>query len=89
MDLSGKGKPWVSLKAMTPALLINIILNVVFIPEYGAVGAALASSVSYSLAAILFIFFYSKETNIPVLDIIRYKASDFQPIVQLLKKLKL
>tara|TARA_B110000238_G_scaffold199024_1_gene245095 strand:+ start:1911 stop:3203 length:1293 start_codon:yes stop_codon:yes gene_type:complete len=88
MDLSGKGKPWVSLKAMTPALLVNVVLNVVFIPKYGAVGAALASTISYSLAAILFIFFYSKETKIPVLDIIRYKASDFQPIIQILKKLK-
>lgn len=88
MDLSGKGKPWVSLKAMIPALLINIFLNIVFIPEHGAVGAALASTISYSMAAILFIYFYSKETKIPVLDIIRYKTSDFQPIVQLLKKLK-
>ena len=56
MDLSGQGNPWVSLKAMIPALLINIILNVVFIPKYGAVGAASASTISYSLAAILFIF---------------------------------
>lgn len=88
MDLSGKGKPWVSLKAMIPALLINVVLNIVFIPKHGAVGAALASTISYSLAALLFIFFYSKETKIPVIDIIRYKASDFQPIVQLLKKLK-
>jgi O-antigen/teichoic acid export membrane protein len=88
MDLSGKGKPWVSLKAMIPALIINVILNVIFIPKYGATGAALASTISYSIAAILFIFLYSKETKIPVLDIIRYQASDFQPIVQLLKKLK-
>jgi len=88
MDLSGKGKPWVSLKAMIPALLINVVLNIVFIPKYGAVGAALASTISYSIAAILFIFFYSKETKIPVIDIVSYKASDFQPIVQLLKKLK-
>ncbi|WP_299119789.1 flippase [uncultured Winogradskyella sp.] len=88
MDLSGKGKPWVSLKAMIPALIINIILNVVFIPKFGAVGAALASTISYSLAAILFIFFYSKETKIPISVMVKYKASDFQPIVQLLRKLK-
>ena len=88
MDLSGKGKPWVSLKAMIPALFINVVLNIIFIPNHGAAGAALASTISYSLAAILFIFFYSKETKIPVIDIISYKASDFQPIVQLLNKLK-
>ncbi|MBO3115781.1 polysaccharide biosynthesis C-terminal domain-containing protein [Winogradskyella sp. DF17] len=88
MDLSGKGKPWVSLKAMFPALLINVVLNFVLIPKQGASGAALASTVSYTLAAILFVHFYSKEVNLPVKEILRYKASDFQPIVQLLKKLK-
>jgi len=88
MDLSGKGKPWVSLKAMIPALIINIVLNIIFIPNHGAVGAAIASSISYSIAAILFIYFYSRETRIPLSEIIRYRRSDFQPIVQLLKKLK-
>ena len=88
MDLSGKGKPWISLKAMIPALLINVILNFVFIPTYGAVGAGLASTISYSFAAILFLFFYSRETQIPVLDIISYKISDFEPLVVILKKLK-
>ena len=88
MDLSGKGKPWVSLKAMLPALVINIILNIIFIPKYGAVGAALASTISYSFAAVLFIYFYSKETKIPVLKIISYKASDFRPILDILKKVK-
>ena len=88
MDLSGKGKPWVSLKAMIPALIVNVVLNFIFIPKYGAVGAAIASTISYSIAALLFVHFYSKETKIPVLEIIRYRRSDFQPIVQLLQKLK-
>ncbi|MBU2922157.1 flippase [Winogradskyella psychrotolerans] len=88
MDLSGKGKPWVSLKAMIPALMINVVLNIVFIPKYGAVGAALASTISYSFAALLFIYFYSKVIKIPILELIKYKRSDFQPIVQLIKKLK-
>lgn len=88
MDLSGKGKPWVSLKAMIPALIINIILNVVLIPEYGASGAAIASTISYSMAAMLFIVFYSIETKIPVKTLLSYKRSDFQPIVQIFKKFK-
>ena len=88
MDLSGKGKPWVSLKAMIPALMINVVLNIVFIPKYGAVGAALASTISYSFAALLFIYFYSRVIKIPILELIKYKRSDFQPVIQLIKKLK-
>jgi Na+-driven multidrug efflux pump len=87
-DLAGKGKPWVSLKAMIPALLINISLNVLWIPEYGAQGAALASTVSYSIAALLFLYFYSKEVDIPITTILSYKKSDFDTFRQILKKIK-
>ncbi|WP_209399708.1 polysaccharide biosynthesis C-terminal domain-containing protein [Pseudozobellia sp. WGM2] len=88
MDLAGKGKPWVALKAMVPALIVNIILNFVLIPDYGADGASIASTISYSLAAILFLFFYSKEVGIPVKSILYYKKSDFIPVFKLIKKLR-
>lgn len=88
MDLSGKGKPWISLKAMLPALMINIVLNFILIPKYGAYGAALASTISYSLASVLFITFYSKATHIPIATLMRYRKTDFQPLVQILKKIK-
>jgi len=88
MDLSGKGKPWVSLKAMLPALIINIVLNFILIPQQGASGAALASTISYTLAAIVFIHFYSKEVNIPIKTILGYKKSDFKPLIQMLKKVR-
>lgn len=86
MDLAGKGKPWVSLKAMVPSLLLNVILNIMWIPEFGAKGAALASSISYSFAAILFLFFYSFEVGIPIRDILTFKRKDFDFINNLLKK---
>lgn len=88
MDLAGKGKPWVAVKAMAPALIVNIILNVLWIPDYGADGASLASTVSYSIAALLFLHFYSKETSIPIKQILYYQKADFTPIVQLIRKLK-
>ena len=87
-DMAGKGKPWVSMKAMIPALFVNVGLNLLWIPEYGANGAALASTVSYSIAALLFLHFYSKEVQIPIKQILQYKKSDFDPIINILKKLK-
>ena len=56
MDLAGKGKPLVSVKAMVPALIINIVFNYFLIPKYGADGASLSSAISYSFAATLFLF---------------------------------
>lgn len=87
-DLAGKGKPYVAIKGMLPALLINVALNVLWIPEYGAQGAALASTMSYSFAAILFLYFYSKEVELSITEILFYKKADFEPILRLFKGYK-
>jgi len=87
-DLAGKGKPWVSMKAMVPGLIVNMLLNYVLIPSYGAVGASIASTISYTFAIILFIYFYSKEVNIPIKNILSYKISDFQVFINIFKKVK-
>ncbi|GHA46264.1 flippase [Salinimicrobium marinum] len=86
MDMAGRGKPWISLKPMVPALIVNVILNILLIPRYGANGAAVASTLSYSLAAILFLHFYSKQVEIPVREILAYSKSDFNPFFSILKK---
>jgi O-antigen/teichoic acid export membrane protein len=80
MDLAGKGKPLVSLKAMLPALIINIILNYQFIPKYGSDGAALASSISYGLGGILFLYFYSKTIKVPIRVIISPRKADYNMV---------
>jgi Na+-driven multidrug efflux pump len=87
MDLAGQGKPWISLKAMIPSLVVNIIFNLILIPIYGAKGAAIASTLSYSLAAFLFIHFYSKETGIPAKEIFKFRKNDFDPLIKILRKL--
>ena len=85
MDLAGKGKPWIAMKSMIPALLINIAMNVLLIPKLGADGAAISSTVSYGIGGILFLFFYSKAVTIPVYEIIKYRQTDFDPILKILK----
>lgn len=85
MDLAGKGKPWIALRAMLPALVINVLANFWLIPRLGAQGAAWASTISYTMAAILFVYVYSKETGLSLLEIIVYKRSDFDPLLKLLK----
>lgn len=88
MDLAGKGKPWVSMKAMIPALMLNLILNLTLIPKFGANGAAVSSTLSYAVAGILFLFFYSKAVKVPLRDILTYKRTDVAPLVNILKMLR-
>lgn len=87
MDLAGKGKPWVAMWAMLPALVVNIIMNLILIPKLGASGAAISSTFSYTIAGILFLLLYSRTVNIPIIEILRYRKTDFEPIVSLFKKI--
>lgn len=88
MDLAGKGKPWVAMKAMIPSLAVNVVLNFLLIPEYGSIGSSWASTISYSFAAILFIYFYSKEAEIRITQIFMYRKADFGPIKTFITKIK-
>lgn len=88
MDLAGKGKPWISMKAMIPSLLVNVVFNYFFIPKYGAFGAALSSTISYSIAAVIFLHHYQKEVNIPYREILFYKKSDFLFMNHIVNKFK-
>ncbi len=76
MDVAGKGKPWLSMTAMIPAVIINILLNILWVPKYGANGSALASTISYSVAAILFLLIYSKYVQIPIKEIFTFNHED-------------
>src|SRR5690606_32691573 len=87
MDLAGKGKPWIAMQAMLPALVINIILNILFIPKYGANGAAVSSTISYAFAGLLFLWFYSIAVKVPIKTILTYKKSDFDPLKGVVLKL--
>lgn len=77
MDLVGKGMPLVAMKSMIPSLIINVVLNYFLIPVYGANGAAFSSTVSYSVSALLFLYFYSRAVQIPISEIFKYRKDDF------------
>ena len=48
-----------SLVTQVAGAVINIVLNVLWIPSYGGVGAAFATVVSYSMASYVALFFHS------------------------------
>jgi len=81
---AGSGQPKLLISLFVPVLLINIILNLFWIPEYGGLGAAMATNVSYSLGAIGMLILFSVKMHIPFSELIIYKRSDFD----FLKKLK-
>jgi O-antigen/teichoic acid export membrane protein len=75
--LSGMGKPQISLYVFLPALILNIVLNYCWIPAHGALGAAMATNVSYILGAIAFIIVYARVVKMPIRQIVQFQKDDF------------
>lgn len=77
---AGQGKPIYAVYIMGAAVIVNILLNIYLIPRYGGNGAALASSVSYTFAAMLMAYTFCRREDVPLRDVLLVKASDFQPL---------
>ncbi len=75
--LSGIGLPHITIFVFLPALIINVLLNLLWIPRWGALGAVHATNVSYTLGTLAYIFVYSRIVKMPVAEIIKYRKDDF------------
>jgi O-antigen/teichoic acid export membrane protein len=75
-DLIGRGRAglvaWITWLSVIPGLLLDLIL----IPHAGIVGAALGSSIIQILAATLTTVAYSRESQIPVTQLLLVRGAD-------------
>jgi O-antigen/teichoic acid export membrane protein len=84
--LSGMGKPQISLYVFLPALILNIVLNYCWIPGHGAMGAAMATNVSYILGAIAFVIVYARVVKMPIRQIVQFQKDDFSFLSKIKKE---
>lgn len=59
----GTGLPRMVLGFWLATLAVGVLLNLALVPRFGARGAALASSVSYTLIFVLVAFYFGRKTN--------------------------
>ena len=81
--LAGIGKPRLNLIVSTISLAATISLDLVLIPRFDIVGAAIASSVSYILSAVITVAFFIKETNTSLRDLLLLTSSDVKSVLAL------
>ena len=86
-DFAGRGKPQYATYSSTMTLVVTIILDVLLIPRMGISGAAIASSVAYSVATGLVVYFYLKDANIKLGDIFLPKKDDLHMMWEQAKRL--
>jgi O-antigen/teichoic acid export membrane protein len=87
-SLAGKGKPELNLYTSLFTVTCNIILNIILIPIYGLNGAALATSISYTLTFIIKIMIYTNLTKSKLVNILFLRKSDFTAYKNIIKALK-
>ncbi len=59
-DIAGRGHPMLNTYIGIIIVVVNVILNITWIPKYGIVGAAAASTVAYTVAFGGYLYFYSR-----------------------------
>ncbi|MBI4283421.1 MAG: flippase [Chloroflexi bacterium] len=74
--ITGSGRPILATYAIAVATMVNLGLNLVFIPLWGITGAAAASSVSYSVSAGIVVLYSLKISKGRLLDVILPRPSD-------------
>lgn len=69
-DLAGRGRPEVGSGITGMGLIMTIGLDFILIPKVGIIGAAIASTVSYSTSALVTLILFRKITNIPIKQLV-------------------
>ena len=59
-DLAGRGKPILNTYITGIAVVVNVVLNILWIPRYGIAGAAWASVASYGIALVIVLIVYCR-----------------------------
>ncbi len=79
-DLLARGLPRLTLYGAGINFVINIVLNVLLIPRMGINGAALSSTISYTVGAAAILFFYCRESGASWKELLVLKKTDFEQL---------
>jgi O-antigen/teichoic acid export membrane protein len=84
--ITGSGRPIVTTYAAVASLLINIGVNLVLVPRWGISGAAIASTISYSLGAAVLLLYFLRKSKYHVGDALLIRMADIKLYPAELKK---
>ncbi|SEM65667.1 Membrane protein involved in the export of O-antigen and teichoic acid [Mesobacillus persicus] len=85
-DIAARGKPEVNMYVSIFNVITSTALNIMLIPEFKAVGAAIATSISYSLSFLIKAFLFRKISGENFINFLLIKKEDFNLISSLLKR---
>jgi O-antigen/teichoic acid export membrane protein len=83
-DLTGRGRPLPVTLGAAIGLAANVILNILWIPRYGIVGASWASSVSYTLVTVVVLAAFLRVTHTRLRDVLLLRREDVRALSRLM-----
>ena len=86
-DFEACGRPGVASAVSGVSLLLTVALDLTLIPRLGAVGAALASTVAYTVSACLMVFLYVRQTGVRVRTLLVPRLDDVRLLADSLRRL--
>jgi O-antigen/teichoic acid export membrane protein len=81
--LAGMGKPRLNLLVSCISLVFTITLDLLLIPKFDIIGAAIATTVSYSVSAVLTIYLFVRHTGAPLRDVLLPTGEDFKLLTEI------
>lgn len=86
--INGIGKPRVNTIISAVALVITVLLDWLLIPHYSKEGAAIASSLSYTVSTLLSLGYFIHITKLPIRSLLFLTQDDINQLWKLVEKMK-
>ena len=83
VHLAASDRPWVGTVSALVSLFLTVVLDVLLIPRYGPLGAAVASSAAYAVASAILAVVFLRMSGQSLRDILIIKRSDFDDIAKM------
>ena len=87
-NFTSRNKQGVNIVAAYVALFGNLALNVVLIPAYGIDGAAVATALSYTTAALILLVLFLRDSGLPWHEVLLVRRADVAGWVRMAKQLR-
>lgn len=81
--IAGIGKPTLNFWVSSLSLVVTVALDLALIPKLNIVGAAIASTVSYSVSALMLIVFFKRETGASLRQVLLPTSEDLRLLLSL------
>lgn len=85
-DIAARGKPELNALSNLVGLVVNVVLNIALIPKFGISGAAMATSISYTLTAIIFLISFLKLTGLSLKELFIFNKDEINVFVSFINK---